>query len=152
MSKKTQEVEVARPNQALNPAFQTQIKRWIEFDNQTNKINKELKTLRDQKNELQDKITEYVYEHKINKTIININDGKLRFTTTKTSAPLTLKYIQKCLADLIENEEQINAIMTYIKDNREQIETTSIKRTYNKETDDNSASASQTGDDDNDLL
>ncbi len=62
---------------------------------------------------------------------MNISDGKLKFITSKHTAPLTLTYIEKCLADLITNGKQVEQIMAYIKKNRETKTTTEIKRVYN---------------------
>jgi hypothetical protein len=56
----------------------------------------------------------------------------LKFVSSKTTAPLTLTYIEKCLSDLITNGKQVEQIMAYIKKNRETKTSMEIKRVYDK--------------------
>ena len=78
---------------------------------------------------------------------MNISDGKLKFVSSKTTAPLTLTYIEKCLSELITNGKQVEQIMTYIKKNRETKTTMEIKRVYDKKTKVADADAEANGDD-----
>ena len=55
---------------------------------------------------------------------------KLKFVETKYSNPITLKYLQNCLEECIECQEDIEHIMTYIKENRETKQNSEIKRFY----------------------
>ena len=50
---------------------------------------------------------------------IQISDGKLKFTKTRISEPLTFKYLEKSLSNIIRNEAQVKQIMEHIKTNRE---------------------------------
>ena len=59
---------------------------------------------------------------------MNKSDGKLRFVTAKQTAPITLKYVEECLAKCIGNEAQVAKIMAVIKDSREVKYTADIKR------------------------
>jgi hypothetical protein len=61
---------------------------------------------------------------------ITISDGKLRFVETHNAQPLTFKFLETCLKELISNEEQVHKIITYIKNKREITITHDIKRSY----------------------
>jgi len=107
------------------------IKRWVELDNKIKITAEEVRDIRTEKTVINDEILEIVEEKQLSKATVNISDGKLKFVTSKHTAPLTLTYIEKCLSDLITNGKQVEQIMAYIKKNRETKTTTEIKRVYN---------------------
>lgn len=131
-------------NYTTPPTLESKIKRWVELDNNIKTTNEEIKDIRTERSIINDEIIELVEEKQLSKATVNISDGRLKFVSTKQTAPLTLTYIEKCLGDLITNEKQVEQIMTYIKKNREVKTVMEIKRVYN-----NDKSASSTTDVDN---
>ena len=117
---------------ATPPTLETKIKRWVELDNRIKETTESVKDIRTEKFVINDEIIELVEEKQLGKATVNISDGKLKFVTTKHTAPLTLSYIEKCLSELITNSSQVEQIMTYIKKNRDTKTTTEIKRLYNE--------------------
>jgi septal ring factor EnvC (AmiA/AmiB activator) len=107
------------------------IQSWVEVDNELKKINDKVKDLRTRKNDLEDKIMDYVQENEMNNNFINISDGKLKFCETKQTSPITLGFLEKCLGEIIANQQQVKQIMEYIKNKREQKVVPEIKRYYN---------------------
>jgi hypothetical protein len=118
-------------NHATPPTLEMKIKRWVELDNKIKITAEEVRDIRTEKTVINDEILEIVEEKQLSKATVNISDGKLKFVTSKHTAPLTLTYIEKCLSDLITNGKQVEQIMAYIKKNRETKTTTEIKRVYN---------------------
>jgi hypothetical protein len=118
-------------NHATPPTLETKIKRWVELDNKIKLTSDEVRDIRTEKSVINDEILEIVEEKQLGKATVNISDGKLKFVSAKHTSPLTLTYIEKCLADLITNGKQVEQIMAYIKKNRESKTTTEIKRVYN---------------------
>jgi hypothetical protein len=112
-------------------SFEENIKKWVSLDNQLKTINEKVKQLRDDKNSTEEFIMNYVEHNEIKNATINISDGKLRFTTTKQTPPLTLKYVEECLMKCIGNEAQVNQVMKVIKDSREVKYSSDIKRYTN---------------------
>ena len=112
-------------------SFEENIKKWVSLDNQLKTINEKVKQLRDDKNSTEEFIMNYVEQNEIKNATINISDGKLRFTTTKQTPPLTLKYVEECLMKCIGNEAQVNQVMKLIKDSREVKYSSDIKRYTN---------------------
>ena len=141
-------------NHATPPTLESKIKRWVELDNKIKLTSEEVRDVRTEKSVINDEILEIVEEKQLGKATVNIIDGKLKFVSSKHTAPLTLAYIEKCLSELITNGKQVEQIMTYIKKNRETKTTTEIKRVYNKKADSqgggggdhDGASSSDTGD------
>lgn len=114
------------------PTLELKIKRWVELDNQIKATSESVRDIRTEKAVINDEILEIIEEKQLNKATVNISDGKLRFVQTKTTAPLTLTYIEKCLSELITNGKQVEQIMAYIKKKRDTKTNMEIKRVYDK--------------------
>ena len=87
--------------------------------------------MREQRNNLSLSINPYVESNDLKHATVQISDGKLKFQSVKVTQPLTLKYVKECLSDCIGNEDQVNAIMSHIKSNRDSKYVEDIKRFYN---------------------
>ena len=62
---------------------------------------------------------------------VNIGDDKLKFVNTKVQPPLTFKFLEKTLGEVIRNEVQAKQIVEQIKDKRETKIVPEIKRFSN---------------------
>jgi len=113
-------------------SFEQQIQQWISIDNQLKIIGDRTKELRDKKNNITEKINQYVETSNLSNTSVKLSDGSLKFVNTKESQPLTYKYLETCLSEIIKNEEQVNKIIDYIKQKREVNYVPEIKRFYRK--------------------
>ena len=109
--------------------FIQNIKKWVLLDSQLKIVNEKTKKMRELKHELINKICEYSNNHKINNKI-TITDGELRITEKKEYSPLTFTYIQECLQKIISEQEQVDFIIKYLKDNREISIVPDIRRTF----------------------
>jgi hypothetical protein len=116
---------------ANNGNLEKSIQRWVELDNELKHLNERVKDLRTCKNDMEDKIIDYVSTHDTNNNVINITDGKLKVCETKQTMPITLGFLEKCLGDIISNQSQVKQIMEYIKGKREYKVVPEIKRYYN---------------------
>jgi len=113
-------------------AFESNIKRWVSLDNRVKALNDEAKALREEKSAINDNISQHIEANHLEKATIQISDGKLRYVTTKTQSPISLKYLESCLNDCINDASKVKEIIDYVKENREVKETTELKRYYNK--------------------
>ena len=112
-------------------SFEENIKKWVWIDNQLKSVNERVKVLRDEKNTMEETIMTYVETNNLSNATINITDGKLRFVSSKQTAPLTLKYVEECLGKCISNPAQVKQVMQVIKENREVKYSADIKRQVN---------------------
>lgn len=110
--------------------FEHNIKDWVSLDNQIKNLNEKLKELREQRNDLHEQILVEVSNSNLDNAVIQISDGTLKFSTVKSSKPLTLKFIENCLNDVISNNDDVKKIMNYIKNKREVSSSKEIKRNY----------------------
>jgi hypothetical protein len=88
--------------------------------------------MREKKNFLLNQINDYVYDNNMKDTKIEITDGELVFCERKEYAPLTYKYVEECLQNIIKDEKHIEYILNYIKNNRKIKLVNDIKRNLSK--------------------
>jgi CxxC motif-containing protein len=119
------------PVASSSSLFDKQIQKWVEVDNKIKKMNAELKSSREMKNDLEASIMTTVNNKKMLNTSLSLPDGRLRFVETKTTNPISLTFIEQCLNDLIPNKSQVQHILKYMKEKREIKINPEIKRYYN---------------------
>ena len=114
--------------------FNSSMNEWVNIDNRIRKINEELAELKQERNEISDKLNAYVEITSIEKKTINVNlkDSQIKFVTTKVPQTLTFKYLESCLSEIISDEEQVSQIIEYVKSNRKIDNVNEIKRIYKK--------------------
>lgn len=111
--------------------FEEKIKLWVEIDDKLKKVNDEARHLRELKNEISTKINNIVIDNtRLHEAVLEIPGGKIKFTQSKTTQPITLKYVESCLSNIIQDQEQVQQVMTYIKERREVKTISDIKRYY----------------------
>ena len=112
-------------------SFEGQIQQWVQIDNQLKQINEKAKDLREKRNTLEQNITTYAASNNLTNSTVQISDGKLKFANTKVQEPLTFKYLEKTLNEVIKNESQVKLIMEHIRQKREIKIVPEIKRFSN---------------------
>ena len=116
----------------MSEIFKDNIKSWVTIDNEIKDTLHELKILRGQKNKLNEDIIEYIDDNNLSNAIIKISDGRLKFQNTNSATPLTFKFLESCLNDVLGDKEDVPRIVQYIKDKREIKTTMSINRVFDK--------------------
>jgi hypothetical protein len=112
-------------------SFENKIQQWVQLDNQLKQLNEKTKELREKRNQLETNLTTYVETNNLSNSIIPITDGKLKFSNSKVPEPLTFKYLEKTLGEVIKNENQVKLIMEHIRQKREIKVVPEIKRFSN---------------------
>tara|TARA_B100001093_G_scaffold42226_1_gene35927 strand:- start:1888 stop:2229 length:342 start_codon:yes stop_codon:yes gene_type:complete len=112
-------------------SFEDNIKKWVQLDNQIKLYNDRIKSLREQKSEITESLFLQAQENDYENAVIQITDGKLKFSNTKVQAPLTFKYIEEILSSTVANPKAREEIIKRLKDSREVKYTQEIKRTTN---------------------
>jgi len=112
-------------------SFENQIKQWVQVDNQLKELNEKTKALREKRNLLENEITSYASSNNLSNSTVKISDGRLKFANTRVPEPLTFKYLERTLAEVIKNEGQLKQIMDHLKQKREIKIVPEIKRFSN---------------------
>lgn len=111
--------------------FEQQIQQWVTIDTQMKHLNEKMKELRDKKHTITGQINNYIESSQLTSSSVKLNDGQLKFIKVKETQPLTFKYLESCLSEIIKNEEQVKKIIEYVKNKREVTYVQDIKRLYN---------------------
>ena len=111
-------------------SFEQHLQQWVTIDNQIKVLNDRMKELRDKKNTLSQTMNTHIETNNLINTSVQLSDGQLRFVNVKETQPLTFKYLDTCLREIIKNEDQVNKIVYYIKNKREVNYVPEIKRLY----------------------
>jgi hypothetical protein len=98
--------------------FENQIQQWVQLDDHLKQLNEKTKDVREKRNTLQQNIINYASLNNLSNANVQISDGKLKFTNTKVQEPITFKYLEKTLSEVIKSETQVKLIMEHIKQKR----------------------------------
>ncbi len=120
-------------------SFEQNIQKWVSLDNKIKILNDNLNELREQRAELSKSLYTYAERNNLNNANIQISDGKLKFVTNKVSNPLSFKYVEKTLGEIISSEEQVKKIVNYLKEHREFKTVQELKRFSNSNSNSNTS-------------
>jgi len=109
-------------------SFEDKVKQYISIDNEIIILNEKIKDLKDKKTKLSNVLTNYANEKELSNKDIRINNEKIKFTSSKVQQPLTFKYLEKSLNEIIDNKSRVVDIITYIKSKRDIKVVNEIKR------------------------
>ena len=112
-------------------SFENQMQQWVQIDNQLKQLNERTKELREKRNKLEETLTNYATTNSLSGSPIMVGDSKLKFVNTRVPEPLTFKYLEKSLGEIIKNENQVKLITEHIKQKREIKTIMEIKRFSN---------------------
>ena len=111
--------------------FEQHIQQWVTIDNQMKILTDKIKELREKKHTISEQINSHIQTAQLSNATVKLSDGQLKFTNVKETQPLTFKYLENCLSEIIKNEDQVKKILDYIKNKREVKYVPEIKRLYN---------------------
>jgi septal ring factor EnvC (AmiA/AmiB activator) len=100
-------------------SFEQNIQHWIQLDNQLKMYSEKIKELRDKKNVLEKNIMSHAVNNNMLNSAIKTSNDKLKFVNTKIASPLSFRYLEKSLGEIIKNKDQLDRIILYIKNNRD---------------------------------
>ena len=98
-------------------SFEQTIQEWVKTDQELQELNERVKQLRQTKSELDKKITQHSEERGAKS--FRYGSIKMKIVESKISESLTFKYLNKCLRDMIKNEDQVTQMLDYIKRKRD---------------------------------
>tara|TARA_Y100001970_G_C14202547_1_gene841971 strand:+ start:1573 stop:1917 length:345 start_codon:yes stop_codon:yes gene_type:complete len=100
-------------------SLEEKLKQWIQIDQLIQNKNSEIKELKSAKTNVNTELFTIIENNNLQNSTFKINDNYIKYSTTKQTSPITLKYLESCLNELIEDESKIEQIMNYIKNNRQ---------------------------------
>jgi hypothetical protein len=114
----------------ISAEFVQAVKKYLEVDDKLREIKDRTKKLNTEKKEKQEYIINYLTS--IEESIIDVVDGKLKKTITKSQAPLKKELIHKALTDITGDSIKAQSMTETIINSRPTVERINLKRTKNK--------------------
>jgi hypothetical protein len=114
----------------ISQEFVQAVKKYLEVDDKLREIKDRTKKLNTEKKEKQEYIINYLTS--IEESIIDVVDGKLKKTITKSQAPLKKELIHKALTDITGDSIKAQSMTETIINSRPTVERVNLKRTKNK--------------------
>lgn len=112
--------------------FTEDMKKWVVLDKQIDDLKKDyqikLKSLKENKDKIEIKLTTYMKDNNLQTTIINTSEGKIKYTETNIQSPLTYKLLLDSFKEAFNEEEKSNQLLQLIKSKREIKKQISLKR------------------------
>ncbi len=110
--------------------FEQGFKKWALLDNRIRKANTELKNWRSERDTIESQVCAYMQQKGSKR--IDTGDSVVTFCEHNEYQTLTYGYVEKCLGEIIADQEHVKHIMNYLKSKREINKTTGLRRTFKK--------------------
>lgn len=124
--------QIQVPDNESLTEFKQQVKQWLELDNSIKTLAAVLKEKKDKKNELTIKILEFMAKYNIED--LNTKEGKLRYKTAMTKAPLSQKIIKEKVIQLYDPKRTCEEFAKLVFESRETIQKPTLRRVSIKST------------------
>jgi hypothetical protein len=112
------------------------IKEWIQFDNEIKQLQKQVKARKEKQKVLTDNIMKVMKANEID--CFDLNDGKLIYSQSKTKGTINKQHIANCLEKYFKenaDENMISDLTNFILENREIKVKETIRRKIEKNID-----------------
>ena len=114
----------------VQDSFVSYVKKWVLLDSQLKIANEKMKILREEKNQLGNKICNHLQETGNSHRKIMIHDGDLKVYEKKEYSPLTFSFLEQHLGKIMTDPQQVNYVIQYLKEQREIKISNDLKRSY----------------------
>ena len=108
------------------------VKMYLDMDDQIKALNKAILERRKKKNELSEEILITMKKFEIDN--MNTKNGKLIYSSTKSTKPLNKSNLISGLNLYFQDEDKAKNVSKIVLDNREKVEKVKLRRTINKKT------------------
>ena len=115
---------------ASDPAFSDMIRKWTAADTQIRNLNNQLRDLRSARDTLTTNVCDYMKTKGLDKRKIEISDSTLSYCEKTETSSLSYSYLEKRLGDIIPDKDQVEYIITYLKEKRETKKVPDLRRVY----------------------
>lgn len=112
--------------------FEESVKRWVLIDNKIKSAQDAIKELKKEKEKMGDNIAVYIKTNGLQEEPINITGGKLKLAISKTTVPMSRKYIESRLAQYFKSASKAKEVVEFLYSDRETMEKEVIRRTKSR--------------------
>ena len=98
--------------------FVQDVQKWVYVDTQLKRLNEKTKEFREYRHKTSIEICEYIANHNLAETKIEITNGEIKMFDKKEYSPLTFDYIETTLGKIVKDKAQVDYIIKALKENR----------------------------------
>ena len=113
--------------------FKSNVKSWIELDDDIKTLAEALKERKKKKEEITPNLMKFMNTYQIND--LNTKDGQLKFSKTNVSKSLSKKYLMNRIGDFFKNYDKGEEVVNFVYENREKEEKFKLRRVIKKSKD-----------------
>ena len=121
--------------QFFKDKLKSDVKEYLEIDDQIKALNKAIRERRDKKKKLADNILVNMKKFQID--FMNTKNGKLVYTESKRKENLNKKNLLTGLNEFFNDEEKSKVVSQIVLDNRSEVKKVTLRRTINKKKENN---------------
>ena len=114
----------------VTTGFKQNVLKWINIDDDIREHRKAVKELNQQKKEFEESIITYLTQ--VDEESIQIKDGFLKKSVTKSKEPLKKENIQTALIEITGDSNKATILTEHILKSRKETEKISLRRTVNR--------------------
>ena len=100
---------------SVNKEFIHALKQWLKYDDLIETKNKELKQIKQVKDNLEQIIIKYIENNNLKDTKLNLGGNNIQYIENLNSGSLSFKLIEEALREYLKNESQVISICQVIK-------------------------------------
>lgn len=108
--------------------FEQQLQQWVQYDNQLKSMAREMKALREKRDELEAQLTDYAKRNNYVNRLIQWKQERFKIVETKVTEPLTFRYLEKSLGEIIADDTKVRQIVEHVRTHRASKLVSEIKR------------------------
>ena len=118
----------------MDPEHIRKIKQWVEYDNALIQYKHDIKDTSERKKELEESITKYIESQKLDKLVVNITDGCIKFGRRNVTQPLSMKTLRSILQSYAMQHQSIDVdeIIKFVGESLEVKLKTTMTREFSK--------------------
>ena len=103
----------------VSPEFVKKVRQWVILDHQLNSLTDKARTVRIEKQALSNEICDHMISNGMENSALSLTGGNVARVSHRTEfAPLTFSYIRECLAEVVEEEEQVEFLIELLRSRR----------------------------------
>ena len=110
--------------------FIQNVQKWNYMESQIKDANEKIKKMRTLKSNFGTKICSYLEKNHSIKNKIAIGNDEIHMYSKKEYTPLSFSYIENKLKEIIQDENQVDFVIQYLKDKREVTVTNDLRKIH----------------------
>jgi len=110
--------------------FNSNVVKWIEYDNEIKKYNDKIKTIKSDKTSLEVDILSHIENNNLKNNVFNLPSysSKLQYNSNKSYETMTNKYLLDNFIKYFKDENKAKELLEFLKNNRKYENKISLKR------------------------